>query len=101
MLLLSFGTLIRLLLSIYLYACDVKTALICLYHFLIAKSNLYFTFSDLCHQKTWFPNTLEPPYNTVRYNTNLDITRMSVGPQFFPNLPFFISLERKYVFQTC
>ena len=47
-------------------------------------------------------DTLEPRYNTVRYNTNSDITRMRVGPQFFPNLPFFISLdERKYVFQTC
>ena len=45
--------------------------------------------------------TLEPRYNTIRYNTNSDITRMRFGPQFFPNLPFFISLERKYVFQTC
>ena len=45
--------------------------------------------------------TLEPRYNTVRYNMNSDITRMRVGPQFFPNLPFFISLERKYVFLTC
>ena len=33
-------------------------------------------------------NTLEPRYNTVRYNMNLDITRMRVGPQFLPNLPF-------------
>ena len=46
-------------------------------------------------------NTLEPRYNTIRYNTNSDITRMRFGPQFFLNLPFFISLERKYVFQTC
>ena len=45
--------------------------------------------------------TLEPRYNTIRYNTNSDITRMRFGPQFFLNLPFFISLERKYVFQTC
>ena len=45
--------------------------------------------------------TLEPRYNTIRYNTNSDITRMGFGPQFFPNLPFFISLERKYVFETC
>ena len=34
------------------------------------------------------PNTLEPRYNTIRYNTNSDITRMRVGPQFLPNLPF-------------
>ena len=34
-------------------------------------------------------------------NTNSDITRMSIGPQFPPNLRFFISLEGKYVFQTC
>ena len=34
-------------------------------------------------------NTLEPRYNTIRYNTNSDITRMRFGPQFFPNLPFF------------
>ena len=47
------------------------------------------------------PTTLEPRYNTIRYNTNSDITRMRFGPQFFLNLPFFISLERKYVFQTC
>ena len=33
-------------------------------------------------------STLEPRYNTVRYNTNSDITRMCVGPQFLPNLPF-------------
>ena len=46
-------------------------------------------------------HTLEPRYNTIRYNTNSDITRMRFGPQFFLNLPFFISLERKYVFQTC
>ena len=26
--------------------------------------------------------TLEPRYNTVRYNTNSDIRRMRVGPQF-------------------
>ena len=46
-------------------------------------------------------HTLEPRYNTIRYNTNSDITRMRFGPQFSPNLPFFISLDRKYVFQTC
>ena len=46
-------------------------------------------------------STLEPRYYTVRYNTNSDITRVRVGPQFSPNLPFFISLERKYVFQMC
>ena len=32
--------------------------------------------------------TLEPRYNTVGYNMNSDITRMRVGPQFLPNLPF-------------
>ena len=38
-------------------------------------------------------DTLEPRYNTGRYNTNSDITRMRIGPQFFPNLPFSLLLN--------
>ena len=39
-------------------------------------------------------NTLEPRYNTVRYNTNSDITWMRVGPQFLPSLLFSYLLNR-------
>ena len=39
------------------YALDIKTTSVYLYHFLVAKSNPYFTFPDLRHQKNWFPNT--------------------------------------------
>ena len=41
-----------------------------------------------CGAKCYIVSTLEPRYNTVRYNMNSDITRMRIGPQFLPNLPF-------------
>ena len=34
-----------------------------------------------CLEKSPLTNTPQPLYNTVRYNTVLDITRISVGPQ--------------------
>ena len=40
----------------------------------------------ICMSALW-AKTLEPRCNTVRYNTNSDITRMRVGPTFLPNLP--------------
>ena len=41
---------------LFIYAYDVKTTSIYLYHFLVAKSNPYFTFPCLRHQINWFPN---------------------------------------------
>ena len=41
---------------LFIYAFDVKTTSIYLYHFLIAESNPYYIFPDLRHQKNWFPN---------------------------------------------
>ena len=45
---------------------------------------------------------------TDRPDMTLDVYRgrkttiqQHAGPQFLPNLPFFISLQCKYVFQTC
>ena len=36
---------------LFTYAYDAKTAFICLYYFLVAKSNPYFTVLNLRHQK--------------------------------------------------
>ena len=51
----SFGTLSGCY-YLFIYAYDVKKTSIYPYHFLVAKSNLYFTFPDLRHQKNWFPS---------------------------------------------
>ena len=45
-----------------------------------AHHKTLFDFKDLL-KKLKINNTPQPLYNTVRYNTVLDITRISVGPQ--------------------
>ena len=53
----SFGTLSGCYyLFIYLSIHMTSKTSIYLYHFLVAKSNPYFTFPDLRHQKNWFPS---------------------------------------------
>ena len=41
---------------------------------------------DLAFNSNAAPNTLQPLYNTVHYNTVLDITRFKDGSNFFFNI---------------